>query len=254
MTSTEQTPLRRASDAPPYSRQCTLLAEPGPQRPGSVRDVVRRMRAISASLPRGDGVAVFNRVYLAVTEELQLRLEADWFSDRGAAEELGVRFADRYLRAVEASATGDRTPASWRPLFQLRRHPSVRPLQFAISGINAHIGHDLPLALLGTCWSRCAEPEALEGDFERIGELLTGLEERIREELMPGPDMLDVADPLTHLLGAWSLEMARGGAWAAFRTLWELRGLPQLAEEFAERLDAGVGMAGRCLLTPLPVR
>jgi hypothetical protein len=212
------------------------------------------MRAISAQLPHGDGVAVFNRVYLSVTEELERRLGAGWFADRAAAEELGVRFAGRYLRAVDAAASGSRTPACWRPLLQLRRHPSVRPLQFATAGINAHVGHDLPLALLGTCRSRCAEPEALEADFERIGDLLTGLEERVREELMPGPDLLDVADPLTHLVGSWSLEMARGGAWAAFRALWGLRELPELAEEFAERLDASVGMAGRCLLTPLPVR
>lgn len=219
-----------------------------------MRSVVGRMRGIGAELPRRDGVAVFNRVYLSVTEELQRRLESGSFTNRSAAEELCVRFAGRYLRAVEASETGSRTPASWRPLFQLRRHPSVRPLQFATAGINAHIGHDLPLALLATCWSRGAEPNALESDFARIGDLLTGLEERIREELMPGPDVLDVADPLTHLLGAWSLEMARRGAWAAFRTLWELRQLPQLAEEFAERMDSGVGMAGRCLLTPLPGR
>ena len=212
------------------------------------------MRAIGAELPREDGVAVFNRVYLSVTQELQRRLAAGWFADGPAAEELGVRFAGRYLDAVETSACGRRPPACWRPLFQSRRHPLVRPLQFAMAGINAHVGHDLPLALLGTCRSRDTEPECLESDFERIGDLLTGLEERIREELMPGPDLLDVADPLTHLVGSWSLEMARRGAWAAFLALWELRGLPWVAREFAERLDASVGMAGRCLLTPLPGR
>lgn len=244
-------PLPQAADVEPCEAPGTLQ----PARPpwaGSVRAVVRQMHAIGAELPDGDGVAVFNRVYLSVTEELQRRLEKGWFADRGAAEELGVRFAGRYLDAVEAFLSGSRTPACWRPLFQLRRHPSVRPLQFAIAGINAHIGHDLPLALLGTCRARCSEPDALESDFERIGDLLGGLEERIREELMPGPDLLDVADPLTHLAGCWSLDMARRGAWAAFRTLWGLRGLPQLGEEFAQQLDASVGMAGRCLLTPLP--
>ncbi|HEV7627586.1 MAG TPA: DUF5995 family protein, partial [Streptomyces sp.] len=204
MTSTEQVPVRRAvrvveSDGPG-----------GVSRDRSVRDVVRRMRSVGDRLPAGDGIAVFNRVYLSVTEELERRLAAGWFADRAAAEDLGVRFAGRYLQAVEASARGSRTPACWRPLLQLRRHPSVRPLQFALSGINAHIGHDLPLALLGTCRARGTEPEGMEKDFERIGDLLTGLEERIREELMPGPDLLDVADPLTHLVGSWSLEMARG--------------------------------------------
>jgi hypothetical protein len=71
---------------------------------------------------------------------------------------------------------------------------------------------------------------------------------------MPGPDLLDVADPLTHLVGSWSLQMARAGAWMAFRALWGLRELPELAGEFTDRLDASTGMAGRCLLTPLPRR
>ncbi|WP_302622620.1 DUF5995 family protein [Streptomyces sp. WMMB 714] len=213
---------------------------------------MRRMHRIGSGLPAGDGVAVFNRVYLSVTRELQRRLATGWFTDPAGAEELGARFAGRYLDAVEASRRGSRTPSCWRPLFHFRRHPSVHALQFATAGINAHIGHDLPLALLETCEARGCEPDALESDFERIGDLLTGLEERIREELMPGPDLLDVADPLTHLVGSWSLEMARSGAWAAFRALWGLRGLPELAADFAQRLDESVGMAGRCLLTPLP--
>lgn len=229
------------------------MLHPGPlPPPGTFDSVVQRMRGVGARLPQGDGVAVFGRVYLSVTLEVQRRLESDWFSDRASAEELGARFAGRFLSAVEAHGSGRRPPASWRPLFQMRRHPYVRPLQFALAGINAHVGYDLPLALLATCKAQQAEPEALEGDFERVGDLLTLMEERIREELMPGPDVLDVADPLTHLLGSWSLEMARSGAWMAFRALWGLRVQPELAGEFAEGLDASVGLAGRCLLTPLP--
>ena len=224
------------------------------QRVGSaalIAGVVGRMRALEAGLPDGDGVAVFNRVYLSVTEELERRLVEGRFEDRSATGELGARFAGRYLDAVDAEAAGRRTPSCWRPLFQMRRHPAVRPLQFALAGINAHIGHDLALSLVDTCRARGGEPEELEADFERIGELLTGMEERIREDLMPGPDLLDVADPLTHLVGSWSLERARDGAWSAFRILWGLRSLDELAEEIAEGLDATVGMAGRCLLTPL---
>ncbi|MGV9572083.1 DUF5995 family protein, partial [Streptomyces nigra] len=68
---------------------------------------------------------------------------------------------------------------------------------------------------------------------------------------MPGPDLFQIADPLTHLLGSWSLERARDATWSAARALWALRRLPELAGEFTERLDAAVGLAGRMLLTPL---
>lgn len=82
-----------------------------------------------------------------------------------------------------------------------------------------------------------------------MGDLLVSMEERVREDLMPGPDLLEVADPLTHLLGAWSLERARDAGWSAARTLWALRGLSGLAREFEDRLDAAVGLTGRMMLT-----
>ncbi|MEU7103605.1 DUF5995 family protein [Streptomyces sp. NPDC046215] len=222
-----------------------------PGVPAGIEGVLQRMRGLEAALPPRDGVAVFNRVYLRVTEEIARQVAAGVFADHRVAAELDVRFARRYLTAVDRAAAGCRAPACWRPLFQLRGHPAVRPLQFALAGINAHIGHDLALALAETCRVLEAEPRALEGDFDRIGNLLAALEERIREDLMPGPDALDIADPLTHLVGAWSLEAARSAAWASFRALWAVRGLPDVAEDLTERMDAGVGLVGRCLLTPL---
>ncbi|MFC9931104.1 DUF5995 family protein [Streptomyces sp. NPDC127190] len=219
--------------------------------PPSVDAVIARMRAIGTALPARDGVAVFNRVYLTVTEEIHRRLDAREFPDPRAASTLDVRFAERYLAAVDAAAADRRPPACWRPLFQLRRHPGVRPLQFALAGINAHIGHDLALAVVDASRTLGCEPAELEDEFDRVGDLLCALEERIREDLMPGPDLLQLADPLTHLLGSWSLERARDAAWAAARALWALRHCEDVAEEFTERLDAAVGFAGRMLLTPL---
>ncbi|MFE6335597.1 DUF5995 family protein [Streptomyces sp. NPDC057806] len=225
--------------------QCEQLTTP-------VDAVVTRMRALDAALPARDGVAVFNRVYLAVTEAVDRRIDAGHFADPRAAVTLDVRFAERYLAAVGTVADERRPPACWRPLFQFRRHPGVRPLQFALAGINAHIGHDLALAVVDACRTLGCEPTDLEDEFDRVGDLLVSLEERIREDLMPGPDLLQIADPLTHLLGSWSLERARDATWSAARALWALRRLPELAGEFTERLDTAVGFAGRMLLTPLP--
>ncbi|MFP1628185.1 DUF5995 family protein [Streptomyces sp. 5K101] len=229
------------------SEQLAVLPGHGP---AEVDSVVRRMLAYGSAWPAGDGLAVFNRVYLAVTREIGRHIDDGLFADRRTAVTLDVLFARRYLSAVDAAAEGRRPPACWRPLFQYRRHPGVRPLQFALAGINAHIGHDLALAVVDTCHALGCEPADLEGAFDRVGDVLVLLEERIREDVMPGPDLLQIADPLTHLVGAWSLDRAREGAWSAARLLWGLRELPDLAGEFTERLDAGVGLVGRCLLTP----
>lgn len=217
-----------------------------------VDGVVSRLRALDTALHVRDGVAVFNRVYLAATDAVDRRAAAGPFPDARAAIALDVRFAERYLAAVDAVSEGRRPPACWRPLFAFRHHPEVRPLQFALAGINAHIGHDLALAVVDTCRTLACEPVDIEDEFDRVGEFLAALEERVREELTPDPDLLRVADPLTHLLGAWNLERARDAAWAAARALWALRRLPDVAGEFTERLDTAVGFAGRMLLTPLP--
>ncbi|MHC0433194.1 DUF5995 family protein [Streptomyces sp. O3] len=223
----------------------------GKTAPAGASDVgalIARMRALGASWPAGDGVAVFHRTYLTVTEEAGRRLRFGACPDAPAA--LGVRLAERYLAAVDTVADGRRPAACWRPLFQQRRHPGVRPVQFALAGINAHIGHDLALAVVDACHTLGCRPVDLEDEFDRVGDLLTALEERIREDLTPGPDLLEVTDPLTHLVGVWSLERACSAAWSAARVLWGLRELPELAEEFRVRLDDGVGLVGRCLLTP----
>ncbi|GAA1011434.1 MULTISPECIES: DUF5995 family protein [Streptomyces] len=215
--------------------------------PAAVDAVVARMRDLAAVLPERDGIAVFNRVYLEVVETAGRHPAA-----RRPGAALEVLLAERYLTAVDAAAEGRRAPACWRPLLEFRRHPGLRPSQFALAGVNAHIGHDLVLAVVDACRALRCEPADVEGAFHRVGDLLLALEERIREELMPGPDLLRIADPLTHLLGAWSLERAREAAWSAARSLWALRRLPDLAEEFVQRLDAAVGLAGRMMLTPLP--
>jgi hypothetical protein len=234
----------------------TPTAAPGtatsarPAAPPSLDGTLARLRALDSAWPASDGVAVFNGVYLSVTEEIARRIDAGEFQDRRAAITLDALFAERYLSAAETATAGGRPPACWQPLFRCRAHPHVAPLQFAMAGINAHIGHDLALAVIDTCHALDCAPPQLRSAFEQVGEILALLEERIREEVMPGPDLLELSGPLAHFIGTWSLERARGAAWSAARVLWRLRGAPALGRELAERLDSGVGLVGLHILTP----
>ncbi|MFD7829931.1 DUF5995 family protein [Kitasatospora sp. NPDC059803] len=117
--------------------------------------------------------------------------------------------------------------------------------------MNAHIQHDLPLAVVDTCLRRGCEPAGLAADYHRINGLLAEVETAVREQLMPGPDVLERAEPLTHLLGVWSVEAAREGAWSAVQALWELRAVPAAARAFAAALDCSAGLLGHALLLPL---
>ncbi|MFD9684553.1 DUF5995 family protein [Kitasatospora sp. NPDC059088] len=219
--------------------------------PASVEEVAGRLREIAAALPLADGVAVFNRLYLTVTEAVRDRLADGYFTDPPAVAELDALFAGRYLLAVAADAAGQEPPACWRPLFALRAHPGVHPLQFALAGMNAHIQHDLPLAVVELCRRRDCAPAGVEQDYHRINGVLAEVEAVVREQLLPGSELPGCAEPLTHLLGAWSVEAAREGAWSAVQALWELRGLPTAAQAFATMLDGSVGLLGHALLLPL---
>ena len=105
-------------------------------------------------LPPGDGAGVFNRMYLDVTERVAAALQRARSSDAGFMAEFDVRFAHLWLTAYDAVAGGRKPPSAWKPLFEEPGTPGVLPIQFALAGMNAHIEHDLPLAVVETCRAR----------------------------------------------------------------------------------------------------
>ncbi|WP_329577860.1 DUF5995 family protein [Kitasatospora sp. NBC_01250] len=217
----------------------------------TVDQVIARMRGLAPGFPPGDGVGVFHRMYLTVTELVDARLGDGYFADPAALATLDVLFAGRYLAAVDADAAGRRPPACWRPLFELRRRPGVHPLQAALSGMNTHIEHDLPLAVMDTAARLGRDPLSFEADYHRINDLLAQVEAQVRAELLPESDPLRLTEPLLHVLGAWSIDRARAAAWATVLALRELRHAPLAYRAVVAALDDSVGMVSRALLTPV---
>ncbi len=217
----------------------------------TVDQVVDRLQGLQVALPASDGVAVFDRVYLTVTELIRDRLASGYFGDPAGVARLDAVFAGRFLAAVDAAAAGGRPSACWRPLFELRGHPGIHPLQFALAGMNAHIEYDLPVSVLDTCRANGYRPEDVEADYQRINDLLAQVEAQVREELLPEPEALRIADPLLHVVGVWSVDRAREAAWASIAGLWELRHVPPAYDAVLTALDGTVGMVSRALLTPL---
>ena len=219
--------------------------------PATIAEVVLRMRAIEGSLEPQDGVAAFNRLYLAVTEAIAA--EAQSFDAPEFIVRLDVRFACLFFDALRDPAE---LPRAWAPLFEARGRAGVVALQFALAGMNAHINRDLPVALVETCVERGVElrrggPE--HRDFLRVNALLAATEARVKPSLLTGP--LGLADEalgrLDDVLAMWKVERARDAAWTNAETLWTLRAAPELAEDFLRTLDGLVGFAGRGLLRPV---
>jgi hypothetical protein len=219
--------------------------------PDTVAGVAEQLRLLLAGLPPQDGVAVFGGMYLTVTEAVRDGLApGGLFRAPAEVATLDVLFAGRFLDAL----TAPRAPACWRPLLESRAHPGILPIQFALAGMNAHIEHDLPLAVVDACAALGCSPEELDADFHRVNGLLAQVEEQVRARLTPPPEELDAAEPLLHLLSSWSIDAARDAAWASAVTLWGLRDRPGPSAVASAALDDATGLVSRCLLVPLRLR
>ena len=78
--------------------------------PTTVEDVIGRLGEIQHSLTPGDGVGVFNGMYLAVTERVAASIEDETFADAAFMAELDVRFANLWIDTDPAAKAGRRPP------------------------------------------------------------------------------------------------------------------------------------------------
>jgi hypothetical protein len=223
-----------------------------PSQPVSVDALVARMQEIDRALPADDGVGDFNRMYLRVTELVRDRLVAGWFANPAFVTRLDLVFAGLYLDAVDAAVPDP----SWAPLFTSRREPGRVPIQFALAGMNAHINHDLPVAVVTTCRQLGLTPDSpgVEADYQRVNELLAAVQEEVRRSFLDGIALAgdeEYAGPVANHVSGWSITRARDAAWTNARVLWSLDGAEPLRTEFLATLSRTVGMAGRYLLTPV---
>ncbi|MGN6723205.1 MAG: DUF5995 family protein [Marmoricola sp.] len=224
--------------------------------PTTVGGVIARMHEIDAALPADDGVAVFNRMYLTVTEAIAAILAKPAgnaaFLNPAVMADLDVTFANLWLAAYDAGAAGQTVPTEWRPLFELRNQGRL-PVQYAIAGMNTHIEHDLPVAVVTTCLAHKVEPGDLHHDYEAINAVLAQVEAPIRQSFLDEleRDVDHVVGPVAHLISTWDIDKAREIAWVTAETLCELRRVEFLRDRFLDGLADTVGMTTRALLTPI---
>jgi hypothetical protein len=214
------------------------------------------MREIDAALPARDGVRVFNRMYLTVTERIAELLAAPAdppvFGDAETMAELDVRFAHLWLEAYDAAEAGRDVSRAWRPLFEARGGDRV-PVQYALAGLNSHIEHDLPIAVFDTCRARDLEPEDVHADYEAVNAVLAAVEAPIRRSFLDevGLALDEHLGPVVHLISAWNIDTARDLSWITVETLWALRATTFLRGRFLDGVSHTVGMTSRTLLTPV---
>ena len=223
---------------------------------GQAEDIdgaIDRMHSIDGVLPKGDGVAEFNRMYLRVTEEVRQAVGGRTFEHAEFLERLDIVFANHFFTAFDADSAKADVPTAWSPLFKSRHKPRTHPIQFAFAGMNAHINHDLGLAVVGTCDELALEP--IDGspehhDFCATNEILDKLMPTIKGWFAEGivGEFDRDAGWLDDAVERWSIAMIRGAAWEVGQLIWALRDHPFLQKLFLRNLARAVNVASHGLL------
>ena len=240
--------MQAPSSSPADEPLSKLLNE---QAPSAIPDVIARMQAIDALLPVTDGLKWFNRLYLMVTQQVDLHPPGGAWQSPVWLDRLDVIFAGLYFGAVAGSLSGASVPTAWSALFEARYTTGIDRIQFALAGMNAHINHDLALALLATDSELNVIPAAdspESADYLAVNDLLrTVMSSALK---MLAADTLGVLAEDTgkvgRLLAFWDICSARNLAWDFATHLRNLTGLTREAAITAQ--DKITGALGRAIL------
>jgi Family of unknown function (DUF5995) len=218
----------------------------------TVAGVIARMEAIGAALPAADGLACFNRMYLEVTRQVSSQLGQGFYADPAFMTRLDVAFASLYFGAADAADGPAAAPLAWRPLVEQRANTGIEPVQFALAGMNAHINHDLPLALVATCATLATSPDAGAhfADYQKVDQLLDAAEQSVRQSFESAPELAvdhHVA-AVSNLIAGWTINSARDLAWNNCLLLWAVRDDPIARGLLADSLARSAALTSRLLL------
>jgi hypothetical protein len=140
-------------------------------------------------------------------------------------------------------------------MLSCRSQTKIARIQFALAGMNAHINHDLPLAIGATCKVKHTIPQqgtAQYSDYTAINGTLDGLIDVAKQTLhvrLAG-DPLPTVSHLEDLLAAWNLGAAREMAWNNAEGLWQDSAFAATIR--MDTIDGLTTVIGKSLLVPVP--
>lgn len=207
-----------------------------------------------ACLSARDRRGVFVSAYLTITRAVEAQCAAGGFHDVAWVRRYLVAFGRLYADALAADLAGDRArvPKAWRLAFDAARAQRGWVIQHLMLGVNAHINHDLALALLEVGLDperpmRYLDHTAVNAVLERT---TPALKAAVCSQWAPVLERLDeAAGTLDDAATSFSIPKARDHAWAMAVAIDATRGTP--GEGMMRRaLDEQAAVVARVLLAP----
>ena len=206
----------------PYDATIVAAVQAKPQ---NIPDVFKIMQTIDATCVDEDGLKWFNWLYMTVTEAVENKATGAGFNDPAWLSQLDVVFARLYFDALAGELSDGSCPECWKTMLCARDQVKVARIQFALAGMNAHINHDLPMAIVATCRGTNTVPQhgtPQYNDYTAVNPTLDGLIDEAKQKLnvrLPG-DPLPAVSHLEDLITTWDLATFREKAWDTAQSLW----------------------------------
>jgi hypothetical protein len=221
------------------------------EHPAHIGDVIALLVSVQSILddlppsPTKNRVSAFNELYLKITRRVEGALR-DGVNTPEFLEMLDVEFAKRYFSALNLWNNDDEdTPDVWEVLFKRAGDLRMSRLTAAMLGVNAHINHDLSLALIAT-WNGLGAPadDLIHPDYLLVNEIFY-------QEIPPlrrgfSTHWQREIDALVGPLDDWSqrilVRVTRAHAWDQARQLWLLREEPDDFEQARRTMDRAASL------------
>ena len=225
----------------------------------SISEVIASLESIDSVLADADGLKWFNWLYLTVTRAVDQSVGASTWRNPAWLAQLDVVFARLYLNAVlQWLSPGQSAPKCWQVLFRSRNDARLARVQFALAGVNAHIDHDLSLAVVETCRQFGIKPVHLSDvylDYCHVNDVLDPIIDQAKSVLLTGllGNCLPHINFVEDLVAGFGLRKVREAAWVHGEILNHVDGIPGLGDRFLNGLDDAAALAAHGLLAPVGI-
>lgn len=188
----------------------------------SIDDVIKSLEVIiGETVAAESALGYFAVLYHKVTVKVKIAIGEDFFDDGLRMEKLDIVFAQRYIEAYYSWKQNRPVSASWEAAFSLAENNQLLVIQHLLLGMNAHINYDLGIAAAEV--SNEHPILDLEGDFNKINEILAALVDEVQNGLSSiWPFLRKIlrwSGKIDNYIVAFSMNIARDGAWKFATTL-----------------------------------
>jgi hypothetical protein len=175
-----------------------------------IEDIASELRDRALAAPDAGGY--FPAMYARVTRRIAVGITQGRFEDPDRMDRFASTFAGHHLRALAAPTEA---PRCWRASWDVAADPGLLIVQHLLLGINAHVNHDLGLAVVDLAGPEARDLAAIRPDFDAVNLVLADTQVEVMRDLGRVSHWTVVAD---RLLGGrlfhFSLRAARDQAWS----------------------------------------